>query len=160
SGAITATVPVGNNPGRIVVSDDGHYLYAALQAIAAVRRIDLRSMTPDIQFTLGDDAFAGPKYAGDLAVMPGHPHTVAVAMNYHSMTGSAGVAIFDDGIRRTNMQTSPPGSNVDWIAFGATADRLYGYDSESSGSDLTRMSIDIQGLAGETANGNLFRRFT
>jgi DNA-binding beta-propeller fold protein YncE len=44
--------PVGSEPGKLAVSDDGRFLYAALQGAAAVRRVNLTTLTAGLQFAL------------------------------------------------------------------------------------------------------------
>src|SRR5205807_1842585 len=50
---ITATIGpsifVGSEPGKLALSDDGRYLYVALDGAAAVRRIDLDTQTAGLQ---------------------------------------------------------------------------------------------------------------
>ena len=76
---IGTSVFVGSEPRRISRSDDGQYFYIALGGAAAVRRYDVPADVAEIQFPLGSDAFFGPMYAEDIAVLPGQPHTVAVS---------------------------------------------------------------------------------
>jgi DNA-binding beta-propeller fold protein YncE len=101
TGALGPSVFVGSEPGKLALSDDGTTLYVALRGAPAVRVVDLTTLTAGLQFTLGSDPFAGPFYADDMAVQPGHPNVVAVSLTYLDLTpGHAGVAIFDNGIAR------------------------------------------------------------
>jgi len=92
SGAIGQPIFVGSEPGKLVISDDGQYLYVSLAAAAAVRRVDLVAQTADLQFALGTDSFFGSTYVDDMAVMPGNAHTIAVSRRYlasaHAMQAS------------------------------------------------------------------------
>jgi hypothetical protein len=140
---ITNSVAVGSEANRIAISDDGHYLYVGLDLTGAVRRVDLQTMKADLQFTLGSDSILGTRYCRDIAVMPGSPHTVAVSMRYTQVSpDTAGVAIFDDGVQRTN--TVDGRNYADWIAFGATPGRLYGCYYYG---DLSRMTVDANGIS-------------
>jgi YVTN family beta-propeller protein len=144
---ITATVFVGSEPNRIAISDDGHFLYVGIDGAAAVRRVDLQSMTADLQFSLGADPYHGSKFCGDIAVMPGSPHTVAVSMRYNTVSPNyADLAIFDDGVKRRNVLTSTDGPFVYWIAFGAASDRIYGFDGAFSSTALSRIAVDASGV--------------
>ncbi|HKE03001.1 MAG TPA: hypothetical protein VKE91_03025, partial [Blastocatellia bacterium] len=73
------SVFVGSEPNKLAVSDDGKYLYVGLDGAAAVRRFNIQTLSPEIQFTLGNDSFGGPLLAAGIAVMPGCPETVLVA---------------------------------------------------------------------------------
>lgn len=78
TGALGTPIPIGSEPTRLSVSDDGNYLYAILSGSNAVRRLDLTTLTPGAQFTTVSPLF-GPYTASDLAVMPGDPNVVATA---------------------------------------------------------------------------------
>jgi len=74
----------------------------------------------------------------DFAVAPGNPNVLAVARSFQ-----AGVAIFDNGVSRTN--TGPTTS--EFIAFSATASKLY-----STGfNGLSTLTIDATGVSGSPA---------
>src|SRR5438309_319544 len=89
TGQIGPSVFIGSEPGRLALSDDGQYLYVGLNGAAAVRRFDLTSQTAGPQFSLGLSPITGPLLPGEIAVAPGHPETIAVAL------GNGGVAIYD-----------------------------------------------------------------
>jgi hypothetical protein len=146
TGAATSYLFVGSEPGKLALSDDAQYLYVGLDGAAAVRRVNLATMTADITITLGSDSFFGPYYPEDIEVLPGAPTSIAVSLRYvTSSPRHAGVAVYDDGVRRTNMTPGHTGSNV--IAFGATADRLYGYNNETTEFGFRRMTIDANGVS-------------
>ena len=65
TGAIGTSIPVGSEPATLALSDDGKYLYVALNGAAAIRRIDMTTLTPDLQFALGSDSFSGAFHAGE-----------------------------------------------------------------------------------------------
>src|SRR6185437_11957374 len=111
TGAIESSILIGSEPNKLALSDDGHSLYVALDGSAAVRRFDVQTNTPGIQFSLGQDSFSGRYVVGDFAVAPGNPNLLAV-----SRISNGGVAVFDNGVRRTNVV-----SNIDFLAFSASA---------------------------------------
>jgi acyl dehydratase len=101
TGALGAAIFVGSEPGKLAISDNGQYLYVALDGAAAVRRFDIPSQTAGLQFALGSDAFFGPYYAEDIAVLPGNPTAIAVSRkNLGVSPRHAGVAIYDNGVKR------------------------------------------------------------
>ena len=126
TGLITSTTFIGSEPGKLALSDDGHTIYAVLEGAFAIRRFDALTNTPGIQFSVGEDSFLGRYRVNDFAVAPGNPGTIAVARHFGNVSPpEAGVAIFDDGVRRPNVG---PGhlSGADYLAFSASASKLYG----------------------------------
>src|SRR5215207_3205964 len=59
TGAIGPRVAVGGEPGKLALSDDGRYLYVALDGAGAVRRVDLGAQTAGLQFSLGNNESIG-----------------------------------------------------------------------------------------------------
>ncbi len=150
SGATVTSVYVGSEPGKLALSGDGQFLYVALNGVAAVRRVTLDTMTPDIQFSLGSDSFFGPRYAEDLVVLPGYPHSVAVSTKYLGVSPRfAGVAIYDDGVQRsvTVPGFSGTGHCINAITASATASTLYGYNNETTEYGFYRMNINASGIS-------------
>ncbi len=159
NGTVGPSIPIGSEPAKLAISDDDQFLYVGLNGAAAIRRVNLATMSPDIQFSLGSDQFLGPYYPGDIAVMPGSPHTVAVSLRRLGVSPAfGGVAIYDDGVRRPTVVGSYP-TEIDSIAFGATASRLYGYNNETTGYEFTRMNVDANGVTAQDSTGNLLQGF-
>ena len=158
TGAIGPSVFVGSEPGKLAISDDGQYLYVALDGAAAVRRVVLATMTPDIQFSLGSDSFLGPYYAEDIEVLPGNPNSVAISRRYLGVSPRhAGVGIYDDGVVRPT--TTPGHTGSDVIEFSASASRLYGYNNETTEFGFRRMTVDSSGVTVLDATANLISGF-
>ena len=67
---------------------------------STVRRFNISTMSPEIEFPLeGGDQFFGSRSAGQIKVLPGNPHAIAVSLRYADVSPAfAGVAIFDDGV--------------------------------------------------------------
>jgi len=148
--AVGAPVFIGSDPGKLVITDDGQYIYASLDGAAAVRRFDVATDTAGLQFGLGSSPHYGPRFAQDLAVMAGSPETVVVATYYPPISSSAGVWIYDNGVARPNWGSGNA------IAASETAPTLYGYNNETSGFEFFRMPVDANGVYGQTAAPNLF----
>jgi hypothetical protein len=158
TGSIGPSVFIGSEPGKLAISDDGQYLYVALDGAAAVRRLVLTTMTPDIQFSLGSDWFAGPYYAEDIEVLPGAPQSVAVSRKYLGLSPRhAGVGIYDNGAVRATATPGHTGSNA--IEFSATATRLYGYNNETTEYGFRRMTVNGAGVSTDDAVGSLISGF-
>lgn len=153
TGAVGPAVFVGNEPNKLAISDNGQYLYVGLDGDAAVRRYDLATQTAGLQFALGSDPTFGSFTVGDMEVLPGSPSSVAIVRKIGWWPSSDGVAIYDDGVVRANITPNYPEINV--IEFSASSSRLYGYDNETSGFGVYRMSIDATGVSIADATSNL-----
>jgi hypothetical protein len=142
TGVVESSTFVGSEPNKLALSDNGHSLYVSLDGSAAIRRFDVQTNTPGLQFTIGQDSFSGRYLAGEMAVAPGNPDLLALARSFSSFgPSSAGVAVFDNGVRRTNVSSSG-----DFLAFSNSASKLY---ATGLSSGLQTMTIDASGV---TAN--------
>src|SRR6185369_8533550 len=140
TGVIESSTFVGSEPNKLAISDDGHSMYVSLDGAAAVRRFDAQTHVPGLQFTLGQDPlFGGRFFAGELAVAPANPDVLAIARSRGFGPSGSGVAVFDNGVARTNVS-----ANTDFIAFSASASKLYG--TGASGTGLQTMTIDASGV--------------
>jgi uncharacterized protein (TIGR03437 family) len=136
---------VGSEPGKVVISDDGQYLYVALKGTAAVRRVDLVAQTADLQFPVGSDGFFGAVYVDDMAVMPGQSHTVAISRMYSGVSPRhAGVGIYDDGVIRKNLTQVHTGS--DRIEFSSSPTTIYGFNNETTEFGFRILTVDANGV--------------
>ncbi len=135
-GAVGASVFIGSEPNRLALSDNGQYLYAGLDGAGAVRRFDLATQTPGLQFSLATGQGTGLAMAFDLAVLPGQPQSVAV-------TRLGGVAVYDNDVQRPNVASSPDG--LSYIKFSASADMLYSYGRVNSTINVEKIAITSQG---------------
>jgi DNA-binding beta-propeller fold protein YncE len=158
TGAVRDSVFVGSEPGRLALSADGQYLYVGLNGAAAVRRVALPSLTPGLQFSLGADSIFGPYLVEDMAVLPDNPNAVAVSrMNVGFSPRHGGVAIYDNGVKRTDETPRHTGSNV--IEFGSSPGRLYGYNNETTEFGFRRMNVGPTGVSTVDATQNLISGF-
>ncbi len=78
-GQVDHSVFVGSEPSKMALSDDGQYLYIALDGAAAVVRFELPNLIFDLQFPLGSDPSFGPFFVEDIEVQPDNPGVVAVS---------------------------------------------------------------------------------
>ncbi|MFN2454726.1 MAG: Calx-beta domain-containing protein [Pyrinomonadaceae bacterium] len=135
SGVLGTSVFIGSEPKKLSLSDNGQYLYAGLDGAGAVRRFDLATQTPGLQFSLGSD-YNGALKAFDIAVLPGTPGSIAVSKS--SSYSSYGIAIFDNDVQRPTASSS----YYSYIEFAA-ANTLY---STTSSSELQKLSVTSQGV--------------
>lgn len=146
TGVMGTPVFVGSEPSQLAISDDGNTMYVSLEGAFAIRRFDVQTQTPGVQFPVGSNTFHGTYRVNDLAVAPGSPDTVAVARHYLSTSPpQVGVAIFDNGVQRP---MTGPGhiSGSDYVAYSASPSKLYGGGS----GGLRTMTIDATGVTSTT----------
>jgi hypothetical protein len=147
--ATTASVEsssfVGSEPSEMALSDDGQYLYVALDGANSVRRKLLPSLTQDLLIPMGSDPSLGALIAADIAVAPGQPNTIAVARKT-STTYQAGVVIYDNAVPRANVAGVQPNyvpiNSVNW---GNTASVLYGATTQAGAFAVATMNVDASG---------------
>jgi hypothetical protein len=138
-GTVVTTQALASQPGRLAVSDDGSYLYAAVGTTGQVSRLLLPSLTPDIQITTWSGGVE------DIEVAPGLPHTVAVTgIPQGGYCGSVG--IYDDAVKRPlNPSTCYPSPSFDTVAWGQDATTLYATMAVTSGGPEYIFSVNSNG---------------
>ncbi|MBB4634412.1 IPT/TIG domain-containing protein [Longimicrobium terrae] len=140
AGTVAGSVFVGSEPGRVARSDDGQFLYVGLDGASAIRRVDLPSLTPGIQWSL-----TGGQVAGDLEVLPGRPRSVAVSRHNRGYSPPLdGVTIYDDGVARP--QSSPGHTGGNRIEFLESSSVLYGFNNAHTGFEFFTMGVDAAGV--------------
>jgi hypothetical protein len=148
TGSIGPSVYVGSEPGKLALSDDGQFLYVALNATPVIKRLTLATMTTDLQF---NGTLASPTagwVVSDVVVWPGKARTVIVgAQGGGSFPPSGTVTAFDDGIPRPSVaRYDSLGTPFDLeIAGGEQAAALYGL-SDYSFDDLKSMFVGEDGV--------------
>lgn len=144
TGSIGPSIPVGREPNRMDLSEDGRYLYVGLDGEHAIRRIDLRTGVAEPPFPLGGDPVWGPQVAGDIEVLPGRPTSVAVVRRRPGAYPASTVAVYDDGVPRP--MTTDVNSGGDVIEFAGSASTLYGYQQSTTGWGFYSMVLDPSGV--------------
>ncbi len=141
-GTTGAPVFVGSEPGPLAISDDGSYIYVGLAGAGAVRRFDVAAQAADIQFQVAKDHPDGPLNVGDIAVIPGNPHTVAMTRSASAgfSPNYRGVAVYDDGVPRAKVEGGFPGSYS--IEFSDSPALIYGVGD----GGLHKLSVDASGV--------------
>jgi hypothetical protein len=124
-GRITNSYYLGNDPNKLDVSSDGRFLYVGFNATNAFARFNIASNMIDLEVPISSAA-------GGIAAIPGMPHSLAVS--------AGGVAIFDDGIQRSN--TYPWGSFV----IAGSADELFTLGGGYPAAPFAILSCDVSGI--------------
>jgi len=144
---ITASVGnsvfIGSEPNKLALSDDHQTLYATLNGAGAVRSFDIPSQTPGLQFTLGNDSFNGPRFASDLAVVPGAPGSVAVSRN------GGGALIYDNGTPRAQAA-----NNSGFLQFRSPS-TLYIANGSIQKYSVTVSGLSLVSTTTTGSNGNI-----
>jgi uncharacterized repeat protein (TIGR01451 family) len=138
TGTLGTPVPLGSEPTRLALSDDGKYLYATLAGNNSVRRLDLTTLTAGTQFQTTSPLF-GPYVASDLAVMPGN-HDILASVGYSDGiqiwdVGTAGVTSFS--LTSSLVNDVYEGSVLAW----GDSTHLYSNDEGLSPSSLHRFTV-------------------
>jgi hypothetical protein len=154
TGTSGTPVLVGSNPTVMAETSDGNYLYIGLAGANSLAQFDLQqdSLKTTIPLSLTQFGSTSPVLATWLTAMPGTDSTVALGMN--NSWGNFG--IFDisgsTGSFRTNLSGIYSGVNPVF----ADPTHVYAYDSQTSGAEFYRYSVDSNGLTlidGTTLNG-------
>ena len=155
---IEKTIFIGSDPSVLAISDNGQYIYSGFKGSSTVRQFDIASQTAGIQFGLGSDQHLGPYYAEDIEVMPGSPSTIAVARRNNCCSPRhEGVAIFDNGVMRSNTTPDHTGSNkIEFI----NANSLIGYNNETTEFGIRRMSVNNNGVNVTSITNNVLNNFS
>jgi len=156
-GVIAWSVFAGSEPTVMAMSDDGSFLYVGLDGAGAVARVNLSAKSVDLTFSLGSGAF-GTRFPEDITVLPAAPGSVAISLYRKNVSPRHdGVAVFDDGVQRSNITQDHTGSNR--IEPSNTAARLYGYNSETSEHGFRRLTVDGDGVVEQDVTLGLIAGF-
>ena len=149
TGQVSGSYFIGSEPNKLALSDDGRTLYAVLDGANSIRRYDVESHTPGLQWSVTPTFFRPP----DMKVMPENPNILAVAVGYD------GVGIFDNGVQRPNLSDGGAYA-INSIAFGSDSNTIYGYDWQSSGFELVKLIVNSQGVTGSLVGENLLSGYS
>ena len=154
TGNVLGSVFVGSEPGMTAISDDGQFLYVFLGGSSQVRRVNLSSLTADLQFQLGNDGL-GAWQAEDLEVVPHQPHLLMATMYHNGVSPrSVGTAVYDDGVRRVNM--------ANWTnrhTCFADGTRALVFFNETTSSGTAFITIDANGVTPAGGSSSLLNGF-
>ena len=100
------TIATGVSAGRIAVSDDGQYLYAAVGSRGIVQRYRLQTHAVELEIPLGTDRQGHNLCAAAMVALPGQPQSILIARgswlgdNYLFSIASQDVAVYNDAVPR------------------------------------------------------------
>jgi hypothetical protein len=137
---IEPLVFAGSEPDQLALSDDGHYLYVAVNGTRNCRRVDLTGLQPMSKFPSHSlDAFI----PYDMQVQPGSPETIAVTGGFAQSQGASGsgMALVDNsGLRSATARDSSS------IAFATNGQAIYGSVPSGGGVGFLRYTATAQGV--------------
>ncbi|PYV63460.1 MAG: hypothetical protein DMG97_37700, partial [Acidobacteria bacterium] len=131
TGSIEQSLHTAFEPGKIAITSDSQFLYVGTTQEPIVARVDIQAWTNDLTFGLGND-FNGISYiVGDFAPLPGQPHSIAVSMHTWYGYYTPQLAIFDDGVKRTNTLLEGGGGTY-FIQASPNASMLYVINADAA----------------------------
>jgi hypothetical protein len=161
SGAITWTVDLDARPTAMAVADDGSTLYA--YAVDTVYRISLATHAVNLRIPI---PVVSTSWVDGLAVMPGHPATVAV--QYECPCDGIGLSkkieLFDDAQMRPTVASTytQPGGPIGFSSpqelHTITANSVSDYTVSTTGVTLAAKDVALVGYSAIYIDGT--RAFT
>jgi DNA-binding beta-propeller fold protein YncE len=156
AGIVVFSIPVGLNPTKLAVSDDGLYLYVVVDGLDVIKRIDLPGQRVDSTFDVPFYPNSTERLAvEDLQVQPGHNNVVAASLYMRfSSPHHVTLAIFKDGVQLPSQTPIRSDGGPNYIRFGAAPEELFGLSIESG--PVKRFAIGPTGIESTTTYGNAF----
>ncbi|MCU1243719.1 MAG: hypothetical protein JWO71_4445 [Candidatus Acidoferrum typicum] len=129
AGKVSRYIAVGNDPRRLAVSDDGAYLYVALDGDHAIQRINLSTYAIEKTFPLPVDSSFGLLTVADMKVVPGSPQSVVAALFRVASPAEDGIALYNAGglVNWLGNNFADGYVTVDNFAFAANPPVIYSY---------------------------------
>jgi uncharacterized repeat protein (TIGR01451 family) len=120
SAAIVQQIPVGQSVGKLALSAQSRYVYAALTETGAVLRLDpvANKIDERIPLAVGRRAFG-------LAALPMDPLSLAVSTSAFPTGEDPGIEIYDGTVRRPDKVAIEMGVGFFFVHGASSADRLY-----------------------------------
>jgi hypothetical protein len=149
TGEIGPSIFVGSEPNRMVISDDGRYIYVVLDGANTIRRFDVPTRRSGPQFSKGNVGIE------DMKVPPGHPDWLVAALYNPGLSPrNAGDNFWIDGVEQPNRPRW--GANV--LAFAEDGAYMYGLYNELGPSSIGCRILTDRGwgdqLPGNVCNAN------
>jgi uncharacterized protein (TIGR03437 family) len=149
---IGPVLAIGNHPTSLAPSDDGNSLYVAVDADGLIRRVDLDTfaVTGEFRVRSAFTGYIGPYARSAIAVMPGHPQTVAIYHHPDINSSLASIAVYDDGQKRPSEIDSSSG--YDSLLFAPDGKSLFlgSYANLNSPQSVLHYDVDATGIPKQT----------
>jgi hypothetical protein len=150
TGAIGTPIRVGAEPDKLAVTDDGKFLWVALDGAAAVRRVDLTTGTVGQPFGFGGNGgiYQSPGTVTAMIALPGSDNSVVVSTNGQY---APSIGIYDNGVFRGTPSTTY-NFNSAYTALQADGSRSEIY--AAAGSTYAVYTYSATGLTQKTTASN------
>ncbi len=147
---------LGDNPGRLKLTNDGQYAYAILNGTFGLARAPIVAGTsPFLNFPVGHTGSTyGLMQAYDIVPVNGRPEALAVARDQASGT----VAIYENGIQLSTSTAYYNATSV--LVDSPTAQRIYGYNSNNTGFDFYQLNVLANGVSTGATKQDLIESFS
>lgn len=142
NGHIGPSIPVGNDPGKLAVSDNGQYLYVALNGDGRIQRVNLSTFTLGPSFALPSPECGLFSRVFDMEVLPSNPLRLAILRGHDCSPPGIAIEIYDNGIRRPSFV---PTRSIVAIATSRQSNVLYGIEADTF-SHIFEMAINSDGI--------------
>jgi hypothetical protein len=146
--SVLAFVPVGSDPGPLVLGDDGSTAAVGLNSTGLVVPFNAGTFSLGTAYAVGTAADGRNLQANEMAAAPGQPTLLAVARR--GMNGAAaGTALYQNAAL-VGTATAAGVGDVH-VTFGSDATQVFGHN----GTNLVRMSAGAGGLSVQATSGSL-----
>jgi trimeric autotransporter adhesin len=150
TGAIGTPIRVGAEPNKLAVTDDGKFLWVALDGAAAVRKVDLTTGTLGLQFGFGGNGgiYQSPATVTAMIALPGSDNSVVVSTNGEY---TQAIGIYDNGVFRGTPSTT---YNFYGAYSALQADGSRGEIYAAAGSSYAVYTYTASGVTQKTTASN------
>ena len=145
---------LGDYASRLSIAKGNEVLYVATETNQAIARFELTTQTPDLSFRLNNYAPASTVAAADIQVLPEHPESLVVLRITDGW--SAELAVYDDGVARTNAAASNSDLYTEVLTMGI--DPSLAYVQSDGNAGFQRFSIDEEGVRFLDSDNSLLPR--
>ena len=149
TGAIGTPIRVGAEPNKLAVTDDGKFLWVALDGAAAVRKVDLTTGAVGPQFGFGGNGgiYQSPATVTAMIALPGSDNSVVVSTNGEY---SQAIGIYDNGVFRGTPSTAYNFSAYTALQADGSRNEIYA----AVGSTYAVYTYSASGLTQQTTASN------
>jgi Abnormal spindle-like microcephaly-assoc'd, ASPM-SPD-2-Hydin/Beta-propeller repeat len=146
TGAIGTPIAVGKDPQMLAASDDGKYLYVALNDDQAIQRINLSTLTVEQTFPYPPNQVetVTPLRVADMHVVPGSSLEVVVAVTDSEALYGGMVALYNNTGLVNAVPTTYPPLIVSSFAFTSDPSTLYALPLQQSYFNV--LTLDSGGI--------------
>ena len=148
TGTLGSPIPLGSQPDKMALSDDGQVLYVNEDGSTSVGRFNMLTRTLDFSVTVPADS-SNDGNLRDVAVLPGSENTIAVDLGE-----DWGLRLYDidpvqkTGTARGNATGSYTGSSLQFLNPSA----LLSFDIDTSGATFNEFPVTSSGLTTDSTD--------